>query len=113
MQLYKTLSLRHSPLELLAARRLFATTASNEYDLAVIGGGPGGYVAAIKAAQKGLRTICIEKRGTLGGTCLNVGCIPSKALLNATHKYHEAHHDFKEFGIKVEGLSIDFKQLMQ
>lgn len=60
------------------------------YDVAVIGGGPGGYVAAIKAAQKGLKTVCIEKRGTLGGTCLNVGCIPSKALLNSTHKYAEA-----------------------
>lgn len=61
-----------------------------EYDLAIIGGGPGGYVAAIKAGQKGLKTVCIEGRGTLGGTCLNVGCIPSKALLNSTHKLHEA-----------------------
>jgi pyruvate/2-oxoglutarate dehydrogenase complex dihydrolipoamide dehydrogenase (E3) component len=58
-----------------------------------------GYVSAIKAAQKGLKTVCIEKRGTLGGTCLNVGCIPSKALLNATHKYHDALHEFKELGI--------------
>ena len=64
--------------------------SAKEYDLAVIGGGPGGYVAAIKGAQKGLKTVCIEKRGSLGGTCLNVGCIPSKALLNATHKLHEA-----------------------
>ena len=107
----KTLSSR-SPLELLLARRLFASS-SNEYDLAVIGGGPGGYVAAIKGAQKGLKTVCIEKRGTLGGTCLNVGCIPSKALLNATHKFHEAQHQYKEFGIKVQGLGIDFKQLMK
>jgi len=60
-----------------------------EYDVAVIGGGPGGYVAAIKGAQKGLKTVCIEGRGALGGTCLNVGCIPSKALLNATSKWHE------------------------
>jgi dihydrolipoamide dehydrogenase len=66
--------------------------AAKEYDVAVIGGGPGGYVAAIKAGQRGLKTVCIEKRGTLGGTCLNVGCIPSKALLNATHKLHEAQH---------------------
>ena len=73
----------------LLARRMFAAGAK-EYDLAVIGGGPGGYVAAIKGGQKGLKTVCIEKRGTLGGTCLNVGCIPSKALLNATHKFHEA-----------------------
>lgn len=64
-------------------RRSFA---AKEYDLAVIGGGPAGYVASIKAGQKGLKTVCIEKRGSLGGTCLNVGCIPSKALLNATHK---------------------------
>lgn len=76
------------------------------FDLAVIGGGPGGiifnmigYVAAIKAAQLGLNTVCIEKRGSLGGTCLNVGCIPSKALLNISHKYHEANHDFKAMGI--------------
>jgi len=64
--------------------------ASQEFDVAVIGGGPGGYVAAIKAAQRGLKTVCVEKRGTLGGTCLNVGCIPSKALLNATAKLHDA-----------------------
>lgn len=58
-----------------------------------------GYVAAIKAAQLGMNTVCIEKRGSLGGTCLNVGCIPSKALLNMSHKYHEATHDFKSMGI--------------
>jgi len=60
-----------------------------------------------------LKTICIEKRGTLGGTCLNVGCIPSKALLNATHKLYEAKHDFKEFGITASEISVDFKQLMK
>jgi dihydrolipoamide dehydrogenase len=86
-----------------------AFSASNEYDLAVIGGGPGGYVAAIKAAQKGLKTVCIEKRGTLGGTCINVGCIPSKALLHASHKYEEASKGFKELGISTGGLEIDFK----
>ena len=64
--------------------RLFS---SSVYDVAVIGGGPGGYVAAIKAGQLGLKTVCIEKRGKLGGTCLNVGCIPSKSLLNSSHKY--------------------------
>lgn len=58
-----------------------------------------GYVAAIKAAQRGLKTVCVEKRGSLGGTCLNVGCIPSKALLNATHKFHEAKHEFESIGI--------------
>lgn len=93
------------------ARRYFAA-ANKEYDLAIIGGGPGGYVAAIKAAQRGLKTVCIEKRGSLGGTCLNVGCIPSKALLNATHKFHDAQHNFKELGIVVKDVSIDFKQLM-
>lgn len=72
-----------------------------------------GYVAAIKGAQKGLKTVCIEKRGTLGGTCLNVGCIPSKALLNATHKLHEAQHRFKGMGINVGNVSVDFKQLMK
>lgn len=75
--------------------------------------GATGYVAAIKAAQKGLKTVCIEKRGTLGGTCLNVGCIPSKALLNATHKLHEAQHKFKGYGIITGPVSVDFKQLMK
>jgi len=87
--------------------------ATREYDVAVIGGGPGGYVAAIKAGQKGLKSVCVEKRGTLGGTCLNVGCIPSKALLNATHKLHEAQHSFKELGIVTGEVSVDFKQLMK
>jgi dihydrolipoamide dehydrogenase len=96
----------------LIARRYFAA-AAKEYDLAVIGGGPGGYVAAIKAGQRGLKTVCIEKRGSLGGTCLNVGCIPSKALLNATHKLHEAQHSFKELGIIVKDVSMDFGQLMK
>lgn len=70
-------------------------------------------MAAIKGAQRGLKTLCVEKRGTLGGTCLNVGCIPSKALLNATHKYHEAKHDFKELGIVVKEVGIDYGQLMK
>lgn len=91
-------------------RRSFSV---KEYDLAVIGGGPGGYVAAIKAGQKGLKTVCIEKRGSLGGTCLNVGCIPSKALLNATHKLHEAQHELKEFGITAKEVSLDFGVLMK
>lgn len=65
----------------------------------VIGSGPGGYVAAIKAAQLGMKTVCVEKNATLGGTCLNVGCIPSKALLNNSHYYHMAQHDFKKRGI--------------
>ena len=96
----------------LLARRLFSA-GTKEYDLAIIGGGPGGYVAAIKAGQRGLKTVCIEKRGSLGGTCLNVGCIPSKALLNATHKYHDAQHTFKDLGIVAKEISIDFGQLMK
>ena len=70
-------------------------------------------MAAIKAGQRGLKTVCIEKRGSLGGTCLNVGCIPSKALLNATHKYHDAQHTFKDLGIIAKEVSIDFGQLMK
>lgn len=72
-----------------------------------------GYVAAIKAGQRGLSSVCVEKRGTLGGTCLNVGCIPSKALLNATHKLHEAQHQFKQLGIVTGEVSVDFPQLMK
>jgi len=88
------------------AARAFGSTqslkaAASAYDLVVVGGGPGGYVAAIKAAQLGLKTACVESRGSLGGTCLNVGCIPSKALLHSSHLYHEAEHDFKKHGINV------------
>lgn len=78
----------------------------------MIGGGPGGYVAAIKAAQLGLKTTCIEGRGTLGGTCLNVGCIPSKALLHSSHMYHEAGHNFAKRGIKIQGLELDLGAMM-
>lgn len=74
---------------------------SYDYDVVVIGGGPGGYVSAIRCAQLGLKTACVEKRKTLGGTCLNVGCIPSKALLNSSEKYHDAAHEFAKHGIEV------------
>lgn len=83
-----------------------------EFDVVVIGGGPGGYVAAIKAAQLGLSVACVEKRGTLGGTCLNVGCIPSKALLNSSHKYHEAQH-LAEHGIQVSGVKLDLTKMLK
>jgi dihydrolipoamide dehydrogenase len=82
------------------------------YDLIVIGGGPGGYVAAIRAAQLGLKTACVEKRGSLGGTCLNVGCIPSKALLHNSHLFAEAAHEFAERGIETGPVKLNLKKLM-
>ena len=81
--------------------------SEKSYDVIVIGAGPGGYVCAIRAAQLGLKTAVVEKRATLGGTCLNVGCIPSKALLSASEKYEAAGHHFAEMGIKVSGLKLD------
>eukprot|EP01038_Epipyxis_sp_PR26KG_P010702 gene10702-14370_t len=85
----------------------------DKYDVVVVGGGPGGYVAAIKAAQLGLKTACIESRGSLGGTCLNVGCIPSKALLHSSHMYEHALHDFKQHGINITGeISVDLSKMM-
>jgi len=85
---------------------------ADTFDVVVIGAGPGGYVAAIRAAQLGLKTACIEKRETLGGTCLNVGCMPSKALLHASHLYEEAGHDFEKFGLSVTGLSYDIEKML-
>jgi dihydrolipoamide dehydrogenase len=82
------------------------------FDLVVIGAGPGGYVAAIRAAQLGLKTACVEKRKTLGGTCLNVGCIPSKALLEVSHKFHDAGHQFEKLGIGVSSPKIDVTKLL-
>ncbi|KAL0059440.1 dihydrolipoamide dehydrogenase precursor [Marasmius tenuissimus] len=93
-------------------RRGYASAADEPYDVVVIGGGPGGYVAAIKAAQLGLRTACVEKRGSLGGTCLNVGCIPSKAMLNNSHLYHQAQHDFKKRGIEVGEVSLNLPTML-
>lgn len=87
--------------------------AQQEFDVVIIGGGPGGYVAAIKAAQLGQKVACIEKRGSLGGTCLNVGCIPSKALLQSSHKYHEALHHFADHGIEVSKVSMSVKKMME
>ena len=82
--------------------------ADNEFDVIVIGAGPGGYVAAIRAAQLGLKTACVESRETLGGTCLNVGCIPSKALLHASELFEEANHGtLAKWGVKVSGVELD------
>ncbi|MDP2041666.1 MAG: dihydrolipoyl dehydrogenase [Algoriphagus sp.] len=82
------------------------------YDVIVIGSGPGGYVAAIRAAQLGMKTAIIEKYPTLGGTCLNVGCIPSKALLDSSEHYHNAAHTFKTHGINLNGLKVDLAQMI-
>src|SRR5690606_31826713 len=81
------------------------------YDLVVIGSGPAGYVCAIRGAQLGLKTAVIEKDKTFGGTCLNVGCIPSKALLHASHLFEEAGHDFAGMGIGVSKPKLDLKQM--
>jgi dihydrolipoamide dehydrogenase len=91
---------------------LFSTAAS-DYDVVIVGGGPGGYVAAIKAAQLGLKTACVEGRGSLGGTCLNVGCIPSKALLHSSHLYHEATHTMSTHGITVGSVELDVSKMME
>lgn len=86
---------------------------NKEYDVAVIGSGPGGYVCAIRCAQLGLKTALIEKYKTLGGTCLNVGCIPSKAWLDSSEKYHELVHQFDDHGINVKSIDIDFPKMSE
>ncbi len=88
------------------------TAKSTKYDVVIIGSGPGGYVAAIRAAQLGMKTAIIEKYSTLGGTCLNVGCIPSKALLDSSEHFHAAKKSFADHGIKTTGLSVDMKQMV-
>jgi dihydrolipoyl dehydrogenase len=87
--------------------------SENSFDLVVIGGGPGGYVAAIRAAQLGMSVACVEKRGTLGGTCLNVGCIPSKAMLQSSHHFEMAGHEFAAHGIQTSGLKLDLAAMMK
>jgi dihydrolipoamide dehydrogenase len=82
------------------------------FDVIVIGGGPGGYVCAIRAAQLGHKTACIESRGSLGGTCLNVGCIPSKSLLHSAEMFHKANKEFDKIGIMTNGLSLDVSKMM-
>tara|TARA_Y100000817_G_scaffold268976_1_gene226305 strand:- start:248 stop:1651 length:1404 start_codon:yes stop_codon:yes gene_type:complete len=86
---------------------------TDNLDLIVIGGGPGGYVCAIRAAQLGLKTACVESRGTLGGTCLNVGCIPSKSLLNLSENFHKAKKDFFNQGIEVSEVKLNIEKMMK
>ena len=85
----------------------------SKYDVTVIGSGPGGYVAAIRCAQLGLKTALIEKYETLGGTCLNVGCIPSKALLDSSEHFHTAKKDFQKHGIVIGEPKVDLAQMME
>src|SRR4051812_47156039 len=84
---------------------------ADNFDAVVIGGGPGGYNAAIRLGQLGLTAACVDKRGSFGGTCLNVGCIPSKALLHASERFHEAQSDFARLGIKAQ-IELDLPQMM-
>ncbi|XP_068168646.1 dihydrolipoyl dehydrogenase, mitochondrial [Antennarius striatus] len=118
-QLYRSLATRshHLPCKLHGAAalsvRTYADKAAIDADVTVVGSGPGGYVAAIKAAQLGFKTVCVEKNPTLGGTCLNVGCIPSKALLNNSYLYHMAHgKDFASRGIEISGISLNLEKMM-
>ena len=85
---------------------------AESYDVIIIGGGPGGYVCAIRAAQLGLRTACVERRATLGGTCLNIGCIPSKALLQSSENFEEAGHAFADHGVVIESVKLDLSRMM-
>ncbi|HEY7157148.1 MAG TPA: FAD-dependent oxidoreductase, partial [Gemmataceae bacterium] len=85
---------------------------AERYDVLVIGAGPGGYVAAIRAAQLGMSVACVEKRATLGGTCLNVGCIPSKALLDSSELYAQAKTHFGKHGIQVENVGLDLAAML-
>lgn len=87
--------------------------SSKEFDAIVIGGGPGGYVCAIRLAQLGFNTACVEARDTLGGTCLNVGCIPSKALLESSHQYHKATHEFASHGIEFKGIKANIPRMIE
>src|SRR5262249_55197451 len=90
-----------------AVQRSKEHAVAERYDLVVIGAGPGGYVAAIRAAQLGMKVACVEKRATLGGVCLNIGCIPSKALLDSSELYQLATHRFAKHGIKVGQVGLD------
>src|SRR6185312_227516 len=85
---------------------------ADTYDVIIIGSGPGGYVAAIRAAQLGMKTACIDKRPVPGGTCLNIGCIPSKALLQSSEHYEEAQHSLAVHGVKIGKVELDLKTML-
>ena len=84
----------------------------NNFDVIVVGSGPGGYVCAIRSAQLGLKTACVETRKTLGGTCLNIGCIPSKSLLNSSEIYHKAQKEFNNLGIETNNIKLNLPKMM-
>src|SRR6516164_3368777 len=86
---------------------------ADTFDVVVIGAGPGGYVAAIRAAQLGMKVACVEMRPALGGTCLNIGCIPSKALLASSELYHLAHERFSHHGIKLDAIHLDLPAMLK
>ena len=86
---------------------------NDNFDVIVIGSGPGGYVAAIRSSQLGLKTACIESRETLGGTCLNIGCIPSKSLLNLSETYRKAQNEFNKLGIEVDKVKLNLSKMME
>src|SRR3954447_24988684 len=92
--------------------RIRGIAMSESFDIVIIGGGPGGYVAAIRAAPLCMRTACVESRDRLGGTCLNIGCIPSKALLQSSEKFAEATHAFAAHGVKLSGVELDLATMM-
>ena len=85
----------------------------SDYDVIVVGSGPGGYVCAIRCAQLGLKTACIEGKNTLGGTCLNIGCIPSKALLHASELFEESNHNFSKLGIETGKMTVNWSKMLE
>ena len=85
----------------------------SDYDVIVVGSGPGGYVCAIRCAQLGLKTACIEGKATLGGTCLNIGCIPSKALLHASELFEESNHNFSKLGIETGKITVKWSKMIE
>src|SRR5436190_3693005 len=86
---------------------------ATNHELVIIGAGPGGYVAAIRAAQLGLNVACVEKESALGGTCLRIGCIPSKALLESSERFWEANHEFSAHGVRVANVDLDLSTMLK